>query len=97
MGAHSQVKVIGSNGQISLGKEFAGKTVIVNKTGKGLWTIQEGQFIPDSEKWLYQAGNLDKLEQALDWAEKNKPVDNFDKLIKEMEDGRKKENKNRHE
>jgi hypothetical protein len=26
----SQIKVVGTNGQISLGKEFAGKTVLVD-------------------------------------------------------------------
>lgn len=82
-----QVKVVGSNGQISLGKGFAGKMVMVNQLDQGTWIIKAGVFIPDTEKWLYQKNNLKKLENALQWAESNKPVDNFDELAKRIEDG----------
>jgi hypothetical protein len=83
--AHSQVKIIGTNGQLSLGKEFAGKTVLVDQVDQGTWIIKAGEFIPHSEKWLYQNDNLTKLEKALKWSEKNKPADNFDQLIKKIE------------
>ena len=89
----AQIKVVGANGQISLGKEFAGKTVMVDQTGEGTWVIHAGKFIPDSEKWLYaDPKTLAKLEKALDWAEKHEPIDNFDVLMKEFERA---ENKNR--
>jgi hypothetical protein len=84
----SQVKVIGSNGQISLGKEFAGKMVMVDQLDQGTWIIKAGEFIPDNEKWLYQNGNLEKLEKALQWNETNNPVDNFDELARRIEDGK---------
>ena len=85
-----QVKTIGSNGQVSLGKEFAGKMVLVEQIEAGTWIIKCGAFIPDLEKWLYQAKNMDKLEKAIDWAEKNKPSENFDEIIHEIEnDGNK--------
>ncbi len=85
MSEHQTIKVIGANGQISLGKEFAGKTVLIDQITPGTWIIKSGEFIPDSEKWLYQGNNLAKLEKALEWAEKNKPVDNFDQLAKKIE------------
>ncbi|HLD84452.1 MAG TPA: hypothetical protein VI844_01630 [Coxiellaceae bacterium] len=50
----AQVKVIGSNGQISLGKEFAGKSVLVEQIDAYSWVIKTGQFIPDNEKWLLE-------------------------------------------
>jgi len=80
-----QVKTIGSNGQVSLGKEFAGKMVLVEQIEEGTWIIKSGEFIPDSEKWLHQANNMAKIERAIDWAEKNKPSENFDKIIQGLE------------
>ena len=81
----AQVKTIGSNGQVSLGKEFAGKMVLVEQIEEGTWVIKCGEFVPDSEKWLYQAKNKAKIERAIDWAEKNPPTDNFDKIIQVLE------------
>lgn len=42
-------------------------------------------IIPDSEKWLHEPEHLAKFDQALDWAEKNKPQDNFDQISKIIE------------
>ena len=79
--APQQVKVIGINGQLSIGKEFAGRTVLLVQIDKGTWVIKAGTFIPDSEQWLYQGKNLAKLEKALEWAEKNSPSDNFEQFV----------------
>lgn len=83
---HQQVKVVGINGQVSLGKEFAGKTVLVDQIDDTTWIIKAGTFVPDSEKWLYQGRDLAKLEKALEWAEKHEPKDNFDQLSEGKED-----------
>lgn len=88
MSIHAQVvKIIGANGQVSLGKEFAGKMVLIDQINEGIWLIKAGEFIPDAEKWLYQDNNASKVDKALTWAEKNSPNDNFDKLTKDIEDG----------
>ena len=85
---NTQVKIIGVNGQVSLGKEFAGKMVMVDQVEEGTWIIKCGEFIPDSEKWLHQSNNNEKIDSALDWASKNKPSDNFDKVILGIENVR---------
>ncbi len=85
MNVHAQVKIVGTNGQLSLGKSYAGKMVLIDQVSEDTWIIKTGEFVPDSEKWLYQSGNLSKLEKALAWSEKNKPVDNFDQLVKDFE------------
>ena len=85
MGQSSQVKVVGANGQVSLGKEFAGKMIIIEQIDDNAWIIKSGKFVPDSEKWLHQTKHLSKLDKALEWAEKNPPKDNFDQLIKKIE------------
>jgi len=91
---HAHVKIVGNNGQLSLGKELAGKMVLIDQVDEGTWIIKSGEFIPDSEKWLHQAPHSQKLDHALQWAKNNPPVDNFDQLIQDKEDGA---NKNRHE
>jgi hypothetical protein len=63
MDIHQQVKVIGANGQISLGKEFAGKMVVIDQISDGTWIIKSGEFIPDSEKWL--CSGLKKISQKI--------------------------------
>jgi hypothetical protein len=82
-----QVKIIGANGQVSLGKEFAGKMVLIDQVEDGTWIIKCGEFVPASEKWLYQGNNLNKIEKAVDWAVHNKPSDNFDEVIQRLEHG----------
>lgn len=80
-----QIKIIGSNGQLSLGKAFAGKMVLVDQLDDGTWLIKSGTFIPDSEQWLHDSKHLESLDRAISWAEKNKPQDNFKQLVKDIE------------
>lgn len=44
------MKVVGVNGQISLGKALAGKIVSIEQIDKSTWVIKSGEFIPDSQK-----------------------------------------------
>ena len=48
------VKSIGASGQISLGKEFAGRQVLVDSPAKGVWIIRTAAIIPDNEAWLHE-------------------------------------------
>ncbi len=50
------IKTVGSSGQISLGKKFAGQTVMLDEIEAGVWIVKIGRFIPDNEKWLHQTG-----------------------------------------
>ena len=59
------VKSVGSNGQITLGKEFAGRLVMLDQTEPGVWTMKLGQFIPDSEKWLHTSEAKAALNEGL--------------------------------
>ncbi|MHB8482307.1 MAG: hypothetical protein ACYDBV_06190 [Nitrospiria bacterium] len=67
------VKVIGSSGQISLGKEYAGRTVMVEEIEKGVWVIKTARVIPDNELWMHKESTRIKINKAVKWAEKNKP------------------------
>ncbi len=62
------IKTIGSSGQISLGKQFAGRTVTVEQVAEGVWTIKTAQVIPDDELWLHTPETRAGLDRALEWS-----------------------------
>ena len=69
------IKTVGSSGQISLGKKFAGKTVVLSELDPGVWLVKVGRFVPDNEKWLHSQDVQNTLDSAIDWAEKNPPAE----------------------
>jgi putative transposon-encoded protein len=71
--AMSAVKTIGASGQIALGKEYAGRHVLVEEVEKGVWVVKLGDFIPDSERWLHRPRVKADLDEAIAWAEKHPP------------------------
>ena len=56
---------VGVSGQISLGKEYAGRTVLIDSSEPGVWVIKTAQTIPDSELWLHQPEASAQLDRAL--------------------------------
>jgi len=67
------VKTIGSSGQIALGKEYAGRHVLVDEVEKGVWVVKLGDFIPDSERWLHAPRVKKDLDEAIAWSETHPP------------------------
>ncbi len=68
-----EVKTIGASGQISLGKQYAGRTVIVDELEDGVWMIKTAQVIPDNERWLHEPEFKKKLDRALEWSATHPP------------------------
>jgi hypothetical protein len=66
-----EVKTIGSSGQISIGKQYAGRTVIVDQLEEGVWMIKTAQVIPDNERWLHTPEVKKQLERSLEWSARN--------------------------
>ncbi len=83
----SVIKTIGSNGQISLGKEHAGKSVLVDEVEPGVWVVKIGQFVPDSERWLHAPEAKAKLDEAIAWAEKTRLSDNLAEIEAQIHGG----------
>jgi hypothetical protein len=73
MAQRHSVKVVGSSGQISLGKQYAGRTVLVEKVEEGVWLLKIASVIPDNELWLHTEPAKSRIDQAIVWAEKNPP------------------------
>jgi hypothetical protein len=69
------IKTVGSSGQISIGKKFAGQTVMLSELDNGVWLIKLGRFVPDNEKWLHDPDVEKTLNKAVDWAEQNPQAD----------------------
>ena len=69
------VKVIGANGQISLGKQFAGRQVLVEQKEAGVWLIRTATVIPDNERWLHEAQPASELARALAWSKQHPAAD----------------------
>ena len=66
--APPSVKVVGANGQISLGKQFAGRQVLVEEQEPGVWLVRTATVIPDNERWLHGAQASSDLDRALAWS-----------------------------
>lgn len=79
------LKQIGASGQISLGKEHAGKTVLVEETEPGTWVVKVGTFIPDSERWMWTPENKALIDEGLAWIAKNPPhAANLNELMQKV-------------
>jgi hypothetical protein len=79
------IKTVGASGQISLGKKYAGRDVLIEQIEPGVWLIKVGEFIPENERWLHGLDVKNNLDEAISWAEKNPPqlssVDDLDKKL----------------
>lgn len=72
---HPTVKVVGANGQISLGKQFAGRQVLVEEQETGVWLIRTATVIPDNERWLHEAHAAADLSRAMTWSKQHPATD----------------------
>jgi hypothetical protein len=75
MQKHESLKTIGPNGQISLGKQFAGRPVIVEQREAGVWLIRTATIVPDNERWIHEPKAEADLAAALTWSTANLPSD----------------------
>jgi len=94
--AQTTVKVIGANGQISLGKEFAGRPVIVETREPGVWTLRTAAVIPDNEAWLHTPKAIADLGAAAAYAISHPPArSDLDALKEKVANGGKGKRKTR--
>lgn len=71
----TSVKVIGANGQISLGKQFAGRQVLIEEQEAGVWLIRTAIVVPDNERWLHQPQAATDLARAIAWSQQQPASD----------------------
>jgi hypothetical protein len=80
-----EVKTIGASGQISIGKQHAGRTVTVEEVDDGVWVVKAARVIPENELWLHQSPAKEKLDRAIAWASQHPPgATNVDHLARKL-------------
>lgn len=65
MSTAAKLKIIGRNGQISLGKAYAGHQVTVEQVGEERWFITGVAVIPKSELWLHEPDTAAALGRSI--------------------------------
>lgn len=81
------VKLVGANGQISLGKQYAGRQVLVEEQEAGVWLVRTATVIPDNERWLHTPQAAAGLAEALDWVRTHPASDaETDALLEQLRD-----------
>ena len=65
------IRVVSTNGQISIGNQFAGQQVLIEEQEPGVWLIRTASVIPDNERWLHMSQASVDLQNALAWASTN--------------------------
>lgn len=81
------LKLVGSNGQISLGKQYAGRHVLVEESEPGVWIVRTATVIPDNERWLHEPKAVADFQTALAWSASHPPTDaNVDDTLRRLGD-----------
>ncbi|MGX7005617.1 hypothetical protein [Caballeronia sp. KNU42] len=81
----TSVKVVGASGQISLGKEYAGRQVLVEEREPGVWLVRTALVIPENEAWMHAATAQEDLQEAFAWAQANPAQESSpDTIFKEL-------------
>lgn len=85
------VKSVGASGQISLGKEYAGRQVLVEMPAEGVWIIKTARIVPDNEAWLENPQIKQRVARAIEWASQHAPeASDPDKLVTRKQDVKRK-------
>jgi len=67
------LKMVGTSGQISLGKQFAGLFFELEHRKDGGLLLKPMKVIPAGEEWLHTPEMQKKLRAAESWAKKHPP------------------------
>jgi hypothetical protein len=83
------VKIIGGNGQISLGKQYAGRQVMVEAPEDGVWLIRTATVVPDNERWVHEPDVAQSLKRAIAWSDAHPASDaNTDDILQTLTNGK---------
>ncbi len=64
---------VAANGQISIGKKWAGREIRIQEIGDSEMLISSGTFVPDSHATFHTAEAKKTLTEFDSWTEKNPP------------------------
>jgi hypothetical protein len=72
-GREVEIKVVGKSGQISLGKNYAGKTLRLERLTDGRIVLTAVAMVPESQLWTLAEPHRSRIERGLVWAGQTKP------------------------
>ena len=67
------IKTVSQSGQISLGKAFAGKRVMLEHLEDGRWVITPVAIVPEHLLWTLEPEVTKRLDEYLNWTQSNLP------------------------
>ena len=81
----AMLKMVGSSGQISLGKKYAGKYFEVDEREDGSIFMVPMRVVPEAEAWLHSPDMQAQLRRADDWYREHPPTEtNLDALAQQL-------------
>lgn len=70
----TNIKVVGKSGQISLGKNYAGKALRVEHRRDGAIVLTAVAIVPESQLWTLQEPDRSRIRRGLAWAAATAPA-----------------------
>ncbi len=67
------LKMVGNSGQLSLGKQYAGRYFEIETQPDGTILLKPMRVIPEADAWLYEPAMRERLAEANAWMEKHLP------------------------
>jgi hypothetical protein len=67
----AMLKMVGASGQVSLGKQFAGRYFEVEMQADGSILLRPMRVVPEADAWLYTPEMRERLAQADTWMADN--------------------------
>jgi hypothetical protein len=71
--SRTMLQMVGNSGQLSLGKQFAGRYFDVEVRDDGSILLKPMRVIPECDAWLYTAEMRERLQAADAWMDENLP------------------------
>ena len=68
-----EIKVVGKSGQISLGKQYAGKTLRLERRTDGTMLLTAVKMVPENQLWTLEEPHRSRIQRGLTWAAKTAP------------------------
>ena len=63
-----EIKVVGKSGQISLGKNYAGKMLRLERRSDGTMLLTAVAMVPESQLWTVAEPHRSQIARGLTWA-----------------------------
>ena len=71
----SEIKTVGKSGQISLGKNFAGKTLRLDRQVDGTIVLTAVAIVPESQLWTLEEPHRSAIAKGMAWAARTPPAE----------------------